>query len=395
MNVPFGPSTLALDAGDQQTVATPPRWHRRLWRKVPRSVLACIVLPTLVAGLYFGVIASDQFVAEARFAVRGSEQTPTDFLGALTGLPGQGSSAADAYIVHDYILSREGLEAIAKHLDIRTIFGRSDIDWFSRLGRDAPIEDVLEYWQGMISVAFEPSSGISTLKVRGFSPQDSKALAEALLTEGEALVNRMSERARHDALAFADTEVRRAEVRLEDARQAVTDFRNQRQVLDPTRSAEGKLGLVAELEGQLARAQTERTALRAYMHPNAAAIVSLDNKISAIKDQLAQEQRQLASRQPQDSDVMSALVADYQKLLGEQEFAERLYTSTLTGLEAARAEALRQHRYLVTFVAPSLPEDSTRPRRLLAIFTVFVGACVCWGLGALTVAAVKDHSGWV
>ncbi|HOT83636.1 MAG TPA: hypothetical protein PLQ12_10095, partial [Candidatus Defluviicoccus seviourii] len=61
----------------------------------------------------------------------------------------------------------------------------------------------------------------------------------------------------------------------------------------------------------------------------------------------------------------------------------------------ARAEALRQSRYLVSFVQPRLPEDATRPRRLLAIVTVFCSACVVWALGALGVAAIKDHSGWV
>ena len=395
MNMPIAASSLAAATDDGGMSVVPQPWHRRLLRCLPRSLWAFVVAPTLLAALYFGAIASDQFVAEARFAVRGNEPVAADVLGALTGIPGQGSSAADAYIVHDYILSREGLESLGRHFDIRAAFGHADIDWWSRLAADAPIEDVIDYWQAMVGVAFEQSSGISTLKVRAFSPQDAKALADALLIEGEALVNRLSERARRDALAFAENEVRRAEARLGEARHAITEFRNQRQILDPARTAEGKLGLVSELEAELARAQTERTTLRSYMHPGTAPIVSLESRIGALKDQLSVEQRRLASRQPQGGDVMSTLVADYQKVLAEQEFAERLYTSALTGLEAARAEAVRQHRYLVTFVAPRLPEDSTRPRRLLAVVTVFVGACVLWGLGALTVAAVKDHSGWV
>jgi capsular polysaccharide transport system permease protein len=392
MNIRFAPANVARDTAGG---TLPECRRRRSWPRLPRSFIACVGLPTLAAALYFGAIATDRFVAEARFAVRGNEPIAADVLGAITGLPGQGSSAADSFIVQDYVLSREALESLARHLDFRAMFGRPDVDWWSRLHPAAPIEDVVDYWQDRVSVTFEPTSGINTLRVEAFSAPDAKALAEALLSEGEALVNRLSDRARRDALTFAEGEVRRAEARLADVRQAVTEFRNTRQLLDPARAAEGKLGLVSELEAELARAQTERTTLRGFMSPGAAPIVSVENRIDALKDQLAAEQRRLAGRQPQGSELMSALVADYQKLLAEQEFAERMYTSTLTGLEAARAEALRQHRYLVTFVAPRLPEDSTRPRRLLAVATVFVGALVCWGLGALTVAAVKDHSGWV
>lgn len=373
-------------------------WQRCLGRqslKLPRSIIACIILPTLAAVLYYGLIASGQYVAEARFAVRSSEPVASDLLGTLTGIPGQGGSSQDSYAVRDYILSREGIEAISQHHDVRAIFSRPGTDWLSRLNTNAPIEDVVEYWAKMIDVTFEPTTGISSLRVRAFTPQDAETLAKALLAEGEILVNRLSERARRDALSFAEAEVERAEKRLGGARRQLTEFRNQRQMLDPARAAEGRLGLLASLESDVARAQAEFSTLRSYMHASAAPIVSLESRIAALKDQIKVEERKLASRQANGADLMSTVVADYEQVSGEHGFAERAYVSALTGLEAARAEALRQSRYLVSFVQPRLPEDATRPRRLLAVVTVFFSACVLWGLGALGVAAIKDHSGWV
>lgn len=396
MNMLYPGDATVTDA--RPPLASPPSDERRGWdrlRRVPRSILACIVAPTLLAALYYGLIASGQYVAEARFAVRSSEPVVSDLLGTLTGIPGQGGSSQDSYAVRDYILSREGIVAISQHLDVRAMFGRDGTDWLSRLGADAPIEDVVEYWAQMIDVIFEPTTGISTLRVRAFTPEDAQALAAALLAEGELLVNRLSERARRDALSFAEAEVERAEQRLTEARRQLTEFRNQRQMLDPARAAEGRLGLVASLEGEVSRAQAELSALRSYMHASASPIVSLESRIVALKDQIRVEERKLASRQTNGSELMSTVVADYERVSGEHGFAERAYLSALTGLEAARAEALRQSRYLVSFVQPRLPEDATRPRRLLAIATVFCAACVVWALGALGLAAIKDHSGWV
>ncbi len=396
MNMLYPGDAMASDA--RPPLASLPSPARRGWdrlRRLPRSLIACVVAPTLVAALYYGLIASGQYVAEARFAVRSSEPVASDLLGTLTGIPGPGGSSQDSFAVRDYILSREGIEAISQHLDVRAIFRRDGTDWLSRLSADAPIEDVVEYWAQMIDVIFEPATGISTLRVRAFSPEDAQTLAAALLTEGELLVNRLSERARRDALSFAEAEVERAEQRLTEARRQLTEFRNQRQMLDPARAAEGRLGLVSSLEGEVSRAQAELSTLRSYMHPSAAPIVSLESRIGALKDQIRVEERKLASRQANGLELMSTVVADYERVSGEHGFAERAYLSALTGLEAARAEALRQSRYLVSFVQPRLPEDATRPRRLLAIVTVFCSACVVWALGALGVAAIKDHSGWV
>jgi capsular polysaccharide transport system permease protein len=129
------------------------------------------------------------------------------------------------------------------------------------------------------------------------------------------------------------------------------------------------------------------------MRANAPGVVSLENRIAALQRQIATERAKLAG-DPAQADVMSGLVADYERLMVEREFAEKAYISALGSLEAARAEGLRKQRYLAAFVQPHLPEDAVRPRRLIAILTVFFGSLIAWAIGALGVAAVKDHAGW-
>src|SRR6478609_3158305 len=59
-------------------------WRRRL---PMLAFAACVLLPSLAAILYYGLIAADQYVAEARFTVRNGEVPKLDTLGALTGMP--------------------------------------------------------------------------------------------------------------------------------------------------------------------------------------------------------------------------------------------------------------------------------------------------------------------
>ena len=375
---------------DASAVRAAPRPRRS---RLLLSACLCVLLPAVLATLYYGVIAADQYVAEARFAVRGSEAATTDVLGALTGIPGNGVSMSDALIVRDFVHSRDAVELLDRRLGLREIFAREEADWLAALDPAAPVEDVVEYWRRRVEVGHETTSGITTLRVQAFRPGDAVAIAGAILEEGEALVNRLSDRARRDAVAFAVDELERAEARLIAARTEITRFRDDRRALDPARSAEARLGILSGLEADLANTEAELLALRAYMQPTAPAVVSLENRISALRSQAATERAKLAGEEG-NPEVLSGLVADYERLAGEREFAEKAYVSALASLEAARAEAARKHRYLATFVQPHLPEDATRPRRLVGILTVFFGALVAWGIGALGVAAVKDHAGW-
>lgn len=367
--------------------------RRGLRNPILLSFALLVLLPALLATVYYAGVANDRYVAEASFAIRGNSPAPSDPLGAITGLPAYGASSVDAMIVAAFIGSRDLFLAIDAELDLVRAFGRDDVDWWSRLPPASSIEDRVAYWRDMIDVDFETSSGISTLTVQAFTPEDAKAIADEILARSEILVNRLSARARYDAVAFAQAELADAEARLRAARQALTDFRDQRQALDPVQVAESRLGIVAELEGELTRAQTEFATLSTYMQADAARVVALQNRIAAIEEQLALERSRLASKR-QGDEVMSRLLADYENLAAEREFAANLYQGALVGLEAARNEANRKHRYLASFIEPALPGEATRPRRVMAIASVSIGCLLAWSVGLFMLAAVRDHAGW-
>ena len=82
---------------------------RRLRVLVSPLFVFAVLIPTLVATVFYGLIASDTFVSEARFVVRSPQRPQFSGLGAL--LQGGSFSRAqdDTYSVHDYVLSRDAL----------------------------------------------------------------------------------------------------------------------------------------------------------------------------------------------------------------------------------------------------------------------------------------------
>ena len=84
------------------------------------------------------------------------------------------------------------------------------------------------------------------------------------------------------------------------------------------------------------------------------------------------------------------LMAEYESLIVDREFAEETYRAALTALDVARANAQRQSSYLTAFVRPTLPQTAEYPRRAtLFAMTVFF-LVFAWAIMALIFYSVRD-----
>ena len=357
-----------------------------------RSFCLFVLLPTLIGGIYFGVIASDRYVAEARYAIRSGAQTSGgSFLANMlgSGAPGT-SSREDAGIVRDYILSHDMLETLQKRIDIRAHYGSPEVDWLSRLRADASEEDLLEYFQDRVEVIIVAETNISTLRVRAFDRETAQTIAQHLLNLSERLVNEMSERITEDTLSFARRELDRTETQVLLATTGLTRFRKDSLSIDPDQEATAVLGIIAGLETRLAASRAELIEARSVMRDKSPRVRSLKTRVAALARQVAEERDRLANAHSTD---LTSLIELYQPLVLEQELAKQRYGSALTSLEAARAEAQRQQRYLIAFVSPKLPDEATEPRRAWMVATVFAFALLIYAIGGLVWSAIKDHVG--
>ena len=357
-----------------------------------KAVLAAVLLPTLLSLLYFGLWASPMYIAEARFAVRGAENSGAAGGLAALLLPSGASVGADAHIVAEYIQSPDIMEAIDGELHIFRHFSSREYDLISRLAADATRDERLSYWNWAVKPSFDPETGVIALSVRAYDPVTAKKLAETVLTKSEALVNAMSRRAQDDAIALAMSEVKTAEQRVSAAQDAMRAFRDRSGMLDPASTAGGLQGIVSQLEGEAVKVRAEIAEASTYMSKDAPALVGLRARLAAVEKQLASEKLRLAGEARPDS--LTSVAGEYEDLQTESEFARQQLVSAMTSLETARVKAEAKSRYVVAFQIPVLPDESLYPRPFLFTAYVLVGALVLVGLCSLIITAVREHAGF-
>ncbi|MGD2112725.1 MAG: capsule biosynthesis protein [Gammaproteobacteria bacterium] len=362
--------------------------RRARMRRLQRLFRWWVGVPTLIAALYYGLIASDYYQSEARFSIQSVDRSMSNGLDSLLGtLPGAGSNK-DAMMVRDYILSRDVLARLDKEHDFINHYQEAG-DWFSKLSRNASFEEAFDYYLGRVDVDFDMQSGISTLRVRALNAAEAAGFAGAILKYSEELVNVLSQRAEMDRLELARSEVQLGEERLSAARSAILRQQLVANELNPAESAAAVMEIRTQLESELAKAQAELTEIIGYMRADSPRARALQNRVESLNKQITRENRRLTN--PED-DSLSSAIAGFEPLLVEKEFAEQAYASALTSLEIARAEAARQHRYLATIVMPSLPDEPTHPQRLMKIITVALAVMLAFGIGSLLIAAVREHA---
>jgi capsular polysaccharide transport system permease protein len=365
------------------------RRHLRYWGVVLR--IALVLLPTIGAGVYYGVVATDLYVSEARFVIRTAKPSSAlGGIGALLQLAGLSRSQDDAYAVHDYLTSRDALHQLAERVDLRAIYNHPDADVIARYPSvlfGTSDEQLYRYFQHRLTVIVNNTSGLTTMRVEAFRAADAQRVASELLSLAEGLVNKLNERMQQDAVKVAASEVARAEQRRVDNQIEITAFRNRELILDPGSNSAIVMELIGKLSAQLADTRAEIAETRGNS-PNSPQLVPLQQRAEAIEHQIALERGRVAS----SSDGLADKIAVYERLMLEREFAVRTLEQAVIALETARIEGRRQQMYLERVVEPGLPDEAMEPRRWETVLTVFgfnvIGMGVLWLIGA----GLREHA---
>lgn len=362
--------------------------RRRRWNAPLAGFAGLFLVPFLLTALYYLLIATDRYVSEAKFTVRdsGAGEAAALDLGFLLG----GSSVArqDAYVVREYILSSDLLERLDEQLSVRKAFTDSRIDLLTRLSSDASAEDFLEYYQDMIEVSFDSESSIITLKLEGFEPAFTRRMLGAVLAESESLVNEISNRLARDQLAFINNEISENLLRLKQAKSDLVAFQNRHRLVDPTAEA-GLVGnVIAQMAISLAEDEAQLNALQTYLDAKAPEIVTLESKIDAKTKQIEIERTRLAGT---GDARLNAIMAHYEDLKFDVEFASERYRLALLSLEKAQIDASQKVKSLVVVDRPNLPDEALYPDRPYLLATIGAFLLLIYGIVSVVVAAVREH----
>src|SRR5947209_1952919 len=353
------------------------------------AFVAIALLPVLVAGIYYGLIASDQYATEARFSLRTGEPGISDMLGGLTGSGGS-QQTQDSQIIIDYARSRTIVENLQHEVDLREIFSRDGTDYFSRFKKNKPIENLVRYWRKRVDAHFEKMSGIIGVEVRAVTPDDSLLRAAKIIDYCEKLVNDLSQRSRVDALKQAELELHRAEAQLKAAGAEMREAQNSQGVLDATVEAEALNKVVTMLRLDLSKARQQIAGQGETVFADAPQVRVLNSRVQILQDQINKYSAQIA-----DKNQGGESLADRKRALDLRQtdlgVAMQRYVMASVAFENARLDLETQKAYLAPFVRPRLEPIATCPKRVWDWLVIGGPALLVWGLIAGSAFLVRDH----
>lgn len=360
---------------------------KALWRLKALAVALCA---SLLAVIYWGVIASDRYVSEAHVLIQRTDMAASqamDFSSLLAG--GDGISRADQMLLRDRLLSVDMLLQLDKDLNLREHYSGHEHDLLSRMFfKDASLEFFHKHFLSRVSVEYDEYAGVLVIQAQAYDAEMARKITQALVHEGERYMNALGHQLAQEQVNFLEKQVKeRSELAL-DARQRVLAFQNAKGLISPQSAAESLAGVVNKLEEQLTEFNARKTALLGYLAPTAPAIVEVDMQIQAVEKQIKTEKARLTSAKGQS---LNKTVEEYQRLELEAQFQQDAYKSALVALEKGRVEATRTLKKVLVLQSPSMPEYPLRPRRLYNIATFILGALLLAGLVQLLVSIVRDH----
>jgi capsular polysaccharide transport system permease protein len=353
--------------------------------------VATVFLPTLFSVVYYGFIASDIYVSESHFVVRSPQrQQSNSVLGSILSGTGFARSQDDAYLVHDFVMSRDSLRELDSKLQVRKAYSDLNVDFLSRfpsLFADDSFEELYKYYNQRISITHDSTSNISRLSVRTYNADQAYAMNEMLLNMSERLVNQTNERGRQDLVKYAQSEVSDAENKAKDAALALATYRSQRSVFDPDKQSAMQLQQVSKLQDELISTKMQLVQISS-LAPDNPQIPVLQKRNAALQKEIDAEMSKIAGG---GGNSLTNKAADFERLSLERAFTDRQLASAMASLESAKNEARRKALYLERIVQPNKPDVALEPRRFRNMLSTLALGLIAWGILSMLLAGVREH----
>lgn len=352
-------------------------------------LFVCIFGIPTTWSVFENTYASGRYVSEAQFIVRGVTGNQIGALSSLLKTFGISRSSDDSYAVESFIVSRDALQKLNSTIDIAAVYSRSEADILTRYYSyfsEPTFESLFRYYKNQVQVVRSFETGITTLRVSAYRPEDAKKISEALLTLSEARVNEMNERSRADLMRLAEAGLMEAEQRFISSQLDLTRFRNSGLNIDLEKAAAGRVELISGLYKKLA-AEEVRLQNLTEISPNSPEIRSQGQIVAALRKQAETEREKMAGSE----DAIASKLGQYERLTLNKTMSENMYEFAVRSLDQARAEARRKQIYLEPIVPPNLPDVTTEPRRIRRVFTTALLSIASFLMIYLLVSGSREH----
>jgi capsular polysaccharide transport system permease protein len=318
-----------------------------------------VFLPTVLAGIYYYVIATPMYSTRSEFVIQQAEPKGTGMGGLFSGT--QFATSQDAIAVQGYLQSREAMQRLDTDIGFRSHFNQPQIDTLQRLAPDATAEAAYKLYRRNVKIAYDPTEGLIRMDVIAADPETTAAYSKALIGYAEEQVDHLTQRLRADQMQGSRESYTESEANMLAAERKVVDLQEKYKILSSEVEASLITQQVAALETQLTQDRLSLTEMENNAEPNQARMEPLKRRIVALQNEIDALRAQLT----ENTDGGLSLAQVQSELLvakANVETRQMLLAQSLQSLETSRIEANRQVRYLSLSVSPVAPDEATFPR---------------------------------
>lgn len=351
-----------------------------------------VLIPTFFSIIYNFLIATPRYVGEAKIIVKSLSSGEiagglSSFLGAVGVLQ---PSSTGAYLVMNYIQSKDMMFMLEKKFKIKEYYSGKDWDFlyrFDPFGIFPSYENFYIYYKdNVVNVSFDTYSGTVTINVIGKDPEYVYDLLNEIIFSSENFVNNLNSRSSVTALNYYKDRLEESQSKLRSFSEKIKKFLNSNRTIAPDQEAGFLLGRIADLQGMLISKQMELSTLLSVAPENP--------KVSELKkevDYLKKEIDSLLNKLTGQSNSLASNSVELELMKSELLMLQKEVEANLNALLQAQNMTYLQHLFLESVEKPTKPDFPMEPKRVRNVFVVFAISFALWGVLSLLFAGVREH----
>jgi capsular polysaccharide transport system permease protein len=341
-----------------------------------------VMLPTILAGYYFYVVATPMFSTKSEFLILKAESSASSMGSLFSGT--QFATNQDAIAVQSYLLSKDAMLRLDSDEGFKAHYEQDWIDPIQRLDPGASNEEAYKLYKRNIEIGYDPTEGVIKMEIMAADPETAARFSRALIGYAEDRVDNLSLRKRSNAVTDAESGLEEAEQARYDAQERLVRLQQEGSVVDPEGRIAALRTQISNVEVQLQEKQLTLQALLDNARPNSARVEGARGDVRRLETLLADLNADMTSATSGENSLAEIAV---QIKLAEADLSTRdlMLQTALERLAQARRDADSQARYLTTSVVPVASEDPSYPRKFentILAFLIFSGVYLMISLTA-------------
>ncbi|OZI76739.1 ABC transporter permease [Bordetella genomosp. 2] len=359
-------------------------------KKVPLFIYI-VIIPMIVVALYYAFFAVDRYVSISKVVVRQPQDGQAANIPSLALLMGgtNPTSREETLFLQEFVQSKDMMDYLQREFNWIQAYSTQNTDPLYFISEDEPAEDLLKFYNRIVTVHFDVQTGLLEIEVQAPTAQLAENMIGGILKESERFVNEISHKIARDQMKFFEVELGNAKRNYEEKKKDLIAFQSVNNLLDANAVAQSRSEIIAGLETLLTTERAHLKALLSALNSSSPQVQQQRTKIRAIEQQLDSEKKHLVSAA--DGDRLNVIASRFQNLTIDAGIAEESYKLAVTALENARIEASKKIRSLVTVVSPNLAQRAIYPDRLYNLATLFVLLLLLYGVARFVIATIEDH----